>query len=141
MQNYIPKQNVRKVKGLQGAQKIMMDKESSILILDEDEPIIYFCQTDSFCNLSVDAYDITPHKTEEEIQTNRILAAIDIMNKRLERVEARLDESDTCEDVAENVTTAEPQTNKGNMEYAQLTGQSKRGYKPNDAKQSKGSRG
>ena len=98
MANYIPKQQAKKVKGLKAAQSIMMDKDSSICILDEDEPIMYFCYTDSFGNLTVDSYDISPHQSEEEKQTAQILSALQLMNQRLEKLEARLNESDTCED-------------------------------------------
>ena len=141
MTNYIPKQQVKKVKGYKAATKIMMDKDSSILILDEEDPIIYFCQTDSFGNMSVDAFDITPHQTEEQKQTNQILTALELMNRRLEKLEARLNESDTCEDGAESIAYTEPKANQRNVEYAQVNEQSKRGINTNAEKQFKNSRG
>ena len=119
----------------------MMDKDSSILILDEEDPIIYFCQTDSFGNMSVDAFDITPHQTEDQKQTNQILTALDLMNRRLEKLEAKLNESDTCEDGPESIAYTESKANQRNVEYAQVNEQSKRGINTNAEKQFKNSRG
>ena len=114
MANYIPKQQVKKVKGLKAAQSVMMDKDSSICILDEDEPIMYFCYTDSFGNLSVDAYDISPHQTEEEKQTAQILSALNLMNQRLTQLEAKLNESDTSED-GQNESFRTTETGQSNI--------------------------
>lgn len=140
-QNVLPKQEVIRVKGIDAAKNIRMQPASSIILADEADPIIYLCRTDGLGNVSVDAYDITPHKTEEQKQTDQIISALTAINERLTRLEEAQNESV----IAEVVNTAgqsisEYSSNQENLGLNQFNGKSTGGYKSNNGKQSQGSR-
>ena len=64
-----------------------MSPNSSVLIADSTQPIVWKCVSDGLGNVTAEAFDITHHKTEEEVEkenTNNLLT--DISN-RLERLE------------------------------------------------------
>ena len=134
--NILPKQKVIKVRGLTAARGIRMCQDSSIIIADEMDPIIYFCQTDTLGNLTVTPYDISPHKTDEEKQQDKILEALGLINQRLTNLEDRINESD----VSATNTSVQRGTNQGSMEYVQNTEQSNGNNKQYDKGKSKGPR-
>lgn len=141
-QPIIPKQQVIKVNGYEGAKNIRMREDSSIILCDEKEPIIYLCQTDGIGNVTVNAFDITPHKTEEQKQTDQILSVLATINDRLTRLEEAQYESVATNVVEPAVGQSIPeyQANQTNLEYAQLNGKSTGNAKTGTGRQPKSSR-
>ena len=140
-QTMLPKQQVIKVRGMNAAKNIRMREDSSIILADETEPIIYLCYTDGLGNVSVDAYDITPHKSEEQKQTDQIISALTAINERLTRLEEAQNESVVAEVITANEQSISGySTNQENVESTQFNGKSTGGYKPNHGKQSSGTR-
>ena len=54
--------HVTKVNGRAGAENYQLSPNSDDILLDLNEPIIYFIQTDGTGYKSITAYDILPHK-------------------------------------------------------------------------------
>ena len=136
--NILPKQKVIRVRGISAARGIRIPADSSIIIADEIDPIIYFCQTDQLGNLTVDAYDISPHKTEEEKQQDAILKALNLMNERLTSLEGRINESNVSNTTG--ATSIERGTDQIGMEYVQNAERSNGSNKQYDKGKSKGPR-
>ena len=88
--NYtLPPQQILQANGKASIDAIRMSPNSSVLIADTTQPIVWKCVSDGLGNVTAEAFDITHHKTEEEVEkenTNNLL--IDISN-RLERLENR----------------------------------------------------
>lgn len=75
-----PRYQIVKVNGEAGARNFRMAPNSSILLLDETAPIIWFVQTDGAGYSNPIPYDITPHQ---------VVVAPDIsqIDERLKRIE------------------------------------------------------
>ena len=140
VQNYLPKHQTMRVAGLTSAKSIKMYPNCSDVLLDENDPIVYFCYTDGMGNLKVDAYDITPHKSDEEKQQEQILKALGLINERLTQLEDKINESDATKTATNTESYTESETNQENMGDTQIPGQSSAGFKPNDRGKSKGPR-
>lgn len=86
--NYMPKQEVIRVTGMNGANAYAMPPNSSTLVLDENEPLVYLLMTDGAGYKTVTPYTITPYKPEPPVDMKALL-------ERIERLERRY-ESDTA---------------------------------------------
>ena len=73
--------HVTKVNGRPGADSFNMPPDSDDILLDMNEPIIYFVQTDGAGYKTVTPYDISPHK---EVSQTDILKDFDSRIKKLE---------------------------------------------------------
>lgn len=86
--NYtLPPQQILQANGKASIDAIRMSPNSSVLIADTTNPIVWKCVSDGLGNVTAEAFDITHHKTEEEVEkenTNNLLTDI---SKRLERLE------------------------------------------------------
>ena len=86
--NYtLPPQQILQANGKTSIDAIRMSPNSSVLIADTTQPIVWKCVSDGLGNVTAEAFDITHHKTEEEVEkenTNNLLMDI---SKRLERLE------------------------------------------------------
>jgi len=89
-----PQMQVNKVHGEAGVDAFQIGPNSSVLLLDETAPIVWFVQTDSAGYKSKTPYDIAIHTQEPPIEAkmDERFASIDRRLKSLE--EALLDESD-----------------------------------------------
>ena len=89
-----PHREVDKVHGEEGVNFFQMGPNSSVLLLDETAPIIWFVQTDSAGYKTKTPYDISIHVSDPPIETkmDERFASIDKRLKSLE--EALLDEPD-----------------------------------------------
>lgn len=88
------------VNGKNGAQAFQLPANSSILLLDDNAPIVYLVKTDSACYKTVTPYQITEFKPQPEIDMRSLL-------DRVESLERRLNESDS-EPVKSNAKTSSP---------------------------------
>lgn len=64
MYSFYPTQ-ISKVNGMKGAEAYQMLPNSSILLLDECDPIVYLVQTDASGVKRITAYDIQEHHVED----------------------------------------------------------------------------
>ncbi len=73
---------VTRVNGKNGADALRLAENSSILLLDENEPIVWLKTTDGAGYATVTPYAITPYQTAPEISVNDLETRI----KRLEDI-------------------------------------------------------
>lgn len=83
---YQARSEVVKVNGENGARAFQMAPNSSALLLDTNDPIVYLAVTDGAGYKTVTAYDIQLHVTEEQV-------SFKTLEDRISRIEARLNES------------------------------------------------
>jgi len=74
-----------KVNGEAGARNLRLAPNSSILLLDENQPILWYIQTDGAGYSTVLPYDIAPHKVAPQVDLNQL-------ENRLKKVEEMLNE-------------------------------------------------
>lgn len=91
-QNMLPAQTVTrqeivKVNGENGARAYQIAPNSSVLLLDEQSPIVWLKTTDGAGYPTITPYTITPYQTEQQID-------ISSLESRIKRLEDRLNESD-----------------------------------------------
>ena len=67
LQNYM-QQEVVKVNGINGVNAYQMPPNSSALLLDTTDSIVWLVQTDGAGYKTSTPYDITPHVSQEETQ-------------------------------------------------------------------------
>lgn len=84
---YQPRQEVIRVNGRNGAESLQLQPNSSVLALDENEPIVWLAQSDGAGYKTVTAYRISPIKAPDQIDLSDIDA-------RLKRLEELFNESD-----------------------------------------------
>lgn len=86
MQNdYAPRQEIVRVYGENGARAYNLPPNSSVLLLDENAPIVWLAQTDGAGYKTLTPYTITPYQTEPTPDYNTLEARIkkleDIINE------------------------------------------------------------
>ena len=79
---YIPKQEVVKVNGENGARALQIAPNSSALLLDENAPIVWLVITDGAGYKTVTPYSITPYQPEPPVDVKSLEERI----KRLEEM-------------------------------------------------------
>lgn len=125
-----PQQQIPTANGKSSVENIKLAPNSSVLIADSTLPIIYRCVTDSLGNVTTSAFDISPHKDEEQIKKERTDLILADLVQRIERLE---NESITKRNNTDNV---EYGSNKANVEHGKDRRESTGNGKSNDAKQS-----
>lgn len=75
---------VIKVKGQAGAKNIRMGPNSSILLLDQTAPIIWYAQTDGTGYLTVTPFDYSPHRDPAQVNIDNHINDLTERIKRLE---------------------------------------------------------
>lgn len=115
---------IPRVNGQSAAQSYQMPPNSSILLLDENSPIVYLVRTDSACYKRITPYSITEYKEEPTVDSRTLL-------NRIEAIERRLDESYTSTATrADNV--APTRSSQILDEYSQSVKQSASGNSKRD---------
>lgn len=104
------RQEIAKVSGENGAKAFQLPARSSILLLDENEPIIWLKQTDDAGYPSLTAYSITPYVPEQKPDTTNL-------EKRIERLEALINESNFT-NATEQQTTECVVTDKSDQKFS-----------------------
>jgi hypothetical protein len=79
----LPQQQILQANGKASIDMIRLAPNSSVLIADTTEPIVWKCVSDSLGNVTSEAFDISPHKVVEK----------ESLEKRIERIEEILNES------------------------------------------------
>ena len=81
-----------KVNGEAGARSLHLAPNSSILLLDENNPIVWFIQADGAGYFNPIPYDLTPHQAAPQIDLNQLGENLSQIDTRLKRVEEMLNE-------------------------------------------------
>ena len=81
--NQPPHYDIVKVNGENGAQAFRMGPNSRILLLDENEPIIWFVQTDGAGYKTITPYDFALHVPKPQVNINDLEARIASLEERL----------------------------------------------------------
>lgn len=71
-QNILPPQTVTQVNGKASIDMLRMSPDSSVLLMDAHEPIVWLCTSDGLGNVTSVAYDISPHKDAPPVNVNRL---------------------------------------------------------------------
>ena len=78
--NYrLPTYEVIKVNGRGGANAFQMGPNSSILLLDETDNIVWLAQTDGAGYKTVTPFDIVPHKEEQGVDMTSVINRIEAL--------------------------------------------------------------
>lgn len=86
--NYtLPPQQILQANGKTSIDAIRMSPNSSVLIADTTAPIVWKCVSDGLGNVTAEAFDITHHKTEEEVEKENTNNLLNEISNRLERLE------------------------------------------------------
>lgn len=88
-QPHFNNQQIVKVHGRNGADTYQMMPNSSALLLDESEPLIYLAQTDGAGYKTITVYDIQPHKEIPPVNMHDL-------EQRISRLEEKLNEPNTA---------------------------------------------
>lgn len=78
-----PQYDIVKVNGENGANAFRMGPNSKILLLDENEPIVWFVQTDGAGYKTVTPYDVAPHKVQQPVDLNDLQARIASLEEKV----------------------------------------------------------
>lgn len=81
----LPKQEVVKVNGEGGARAYPLGANSSILMLDETQPILWLKVTDGASYPTITPYMISPYKSPEATQKEELYASIENRLAKLEQ--------------------------------------------------------
>lgn len=89
--NYQPKQEIIRVNGRNGAEAYQIASNSSVLLLDEQLPIVYLKQSDGAGYSTVTPYSITPYQPEPQVDVKSL-------EDRIKRLEDIINESHSSND-------------------------------------------
>lgn len=82
-----PQQQIPTANGRASVDNVKLAPNSSILIADNQLPIIYRCVSDSLGNVTTASFDITPHKDEEQVKKEQTELILADLVQRIERLE------------------------------------------------------
>ena len=83
----LPPQQILQANGKESINLIRMSPNSSVLIADTTQPIVWKCVSDGLGNVSAKAFDIIPHKSEEEVEKETMSSLLKNISDRLEKLE------------------------------------------------------
>ena len=86
-QNILPPQQILQANGKASIDALRMSPNSSALIADSTQPVIWKCISDSLGNVSATAFDVFPHKDEATVQKESVSRSIESITERLDRLE------------------------------------------------------
>jgi len=86
------REEAKRVNGRNGAEMYRMAPNSSAVLLDENNPMIWFLQTDGAGYKTITPYDITKHVDEPEKNENHeeIMKALTELDRRVGAIEEAL---------------------------------------------------
>lgn len=118
----LQRQEVLRVNGENGARMISMAPNSSILALDENEPLVWFAQSDGAGYKTVTAYKIVPVRQEQQASINDLAARIEklegIINAKSDHHVNDAEQTEEHRQPRESVPREKPAgSNSGNVFY------------------------
>ena len=81
--NNFPRYNIIKVSGKNGADAFQMAPNSQVLLLDENDPLIWFVQTDGAGYKTISPYAITPYQPSPQIDLNTIEQRLTALEEKI----------------------------------------------------------
>lgn len=87
VQNVLPPQQILQCNGKDSVKAIKLSPNSSVLIADSSRPIIYKCISDSLGAVSIETFDVSVHKDEEQVEQENLQVMISDLRTRIERLE------------------------------------------------------
>ena len=121
-QNVLPPQQILQANGKASIEALRMSPNSSALIADSTQPVIWKCISDSLGNVSAVAYDVTPHKDEAVVEKESMTRSLESITERLTRLEKNY-ESITTRNTQPTATAVQASTSY-NARSAKPTGSS-----------------
>ena len=88
--NVLPPQQVLQANGKASVDAIRMAPNSSVLIMDQNEPIVWLCVSDGLGKVSSTPYDITPHKEPPPVDVHGMEERIANIESILTRWEEKI---------------------------------------------------
>lgn len=85
--NVLPAQQILQANGKQSIDALRMMPNSSVLIADSTAPIVWKCVSDGLGNVCAEAFDISPHKSQEQAEKDSLIALVQSIDERLKRLE------------------------------------------------------
>ena len=114
--NILPPQQVIQVDGRASIDTLQMSPNSSILIMDKSQPIVWLCVSDGLGKVTASAYDITPHQDIPPVDVNALEQRISALETMLTALtEVNTDEPDVAS------TRSESKPNGWNHSKSQKT--------------------
>ena len=86
-QNILPPQQILTANGKPSIDALKMSPNSSALIEDTTQPVIWKCMSDGIGNVSACAYDVTPHKEPEQVAQDNLLLTVLDLSERIKKLE------------------------------------------------------
>lgn len=112
--NVLPPQQVIQVDGRSSIDTLQMSPNSSILIMDKSQPIVWLCVSDGLGKVTASAYDITPHQDIPPVDVNALEQRISALETMLTALtEVNSDESNASS------TRNDPKLNNWNHSKSQ----------------------
>ena len=93
--NVLPPQQILQANGKTSIDALKMAPNSSVLIADNTAPIVWKCVSDGIGNVTAEAFDIIPHKTQEQIEKDNLTITLQNIEARLKSLEAIYEQSFT----------------------------------------------
>lgn len=83
MMPQVPQYDIVKVNGANGANAFQMGPNSKILLLDENNPIVWYVETDGAGYKTVTPYDISLHQDAPPVDLNSLEARIALLEEKI----------------------------------------------------------
>ena len=103
-QQHLPVYKADPIHGENAAWQFPMAPNSEIYLPDDNEDIIWWIRTDSMGNKTVMPFDYGPHKKQEPVDINTLVARIDALE---EKVNAKFNKSNTKRSGESTIATAD----------------------------------
>lgn len=86
-----PYYQVAFVKGRKGAENFPMAPGSSVVLLDSDNPIMWFTTADSGGTITAEPFDYSEHIEKREISTEDLYVMMASLTEKFNKLEERID--------------------------------------------------
>ena len=95
MQNYFPapQMEIQRVNGEESAKAFPIGPNSSVMLLDSDNPLIWVVTTDASGYKTVTGFNITPYIPKQPVTTSDIKDELSAIVKRLDSIEERMNKN------------------------------------------------
>ena len=81
--NNFPRYEIIKVKGQNGAEAFQMAPNSQVLLLDENDPLIWFVQTDGAGYKTATPYSIAPYQPAPPVDLNSLEQRLTALEEKI----------------------------------------------------------
>ena len=86
--NNLPRYSIIKVHGYNGADAFQMGPNSQVFLLDDNDPLIWFVQTDGAGYKTITPYDVAPHQTAPQVDVQSLEARVRTLEEQISNVKS-----------------------------------------------------